>query len=261
MEVQDDEINMVDLWRVIWKRKNLIIAVTLSFAVLALAVSLKMPKVYEGEAVVALPKVGIGLVETKTIADALLKEVKRGNPVGGFDDTLIKKISDVKIEQIKGSESQFKIVVQIKKEPHVAYEVFNKMMAYLQGNEYVRRRLDIERTGIEANIAETRHTIEMAEKTRNEAVRLISTRNPVGFNPVDLDVRIGDLRGRLIGLETSLSLLKSYEFISGPYVYKNKAKPKVKLITLIAGIAGSFVGIMLAFVLEGIEKQRLARAV
>ncbi|MBF8250840.1 MAG: Chain length determinant protein, partial [Deltaproteobacteria bacterium] len=86
MEVQDDEINLMDLWKVIWKRKSLIIALTLSFAILALSVSLNSPKVYEGEAVVALPKVGISFVETKTITDAMLKEVKRGNTVGGFEE-------------------------------------------------------------------------------------------------------------------------------------------------------------------------------
>ncbi|MBM2838892.1 MAG: chain length determinant protein [Deltaproteobacteria bacterium] len=256
MEVQDDEINLMDLWKVIWKRKSLIIALTLSFAILALSVSLNSPKVYEGEAVVALPKVGISFVETKTITDAMLKEVKRGNPLGGFEETLIKKISDIRIEQIKGSDSQFKILVSIKREPYAAYEVFNKIMAYMQGNEYVKKRMDIEKKAIERNVSETRQTIEMAEKTRNEAVRLMSTRNPVGFNPVDLDVRIGELKAKLTGLETNLSLLNSYEFISGPYIYKNKVKPKVRLNTLIAGMVGLFVGMLLAFALEGFEKRR-----
>jgi LPS O-antigen subunit length determinant protein (WzzB/FepE family) len=255
--VQDSEINPMDLWKVIWKRKNLIIAVTLSFAIPALTMSLISPKVYEGQAVVALPKVGIGFVETKTIADAMLKEIKRGNPIGGFEETLIKKISDIKIEQIKGSDSQFRMVVQIKSEPDVAYEVFNKMMAYLQGNEYVKKRIDIEKKAIERNISETRQITETAEKTRNEAMRLMSTRNYMGFNPVDMHVSISELKADLTVLEKKLSLLNSYEFISGPYIYKNKVKPKVTFNTLIAGMVGLFVRYT-CLCLESFEKQRTA---
>lgn len=47
---------------------------------------------------------------------------------------------------------------------------------------------------LEANPAETRKAVERATRTSDEAIRLISTRNPVGFNPVELDVKINDLK-------------------------------------------------------------------
>lgn len=261
MEVQDDEINLMDLWQVIVKRRNMVILFTLLSAGLALGVSLKSPKVYEGEAVVALPRIGDAKVmvntdETKAIINVLVREVKNGNPFDGFDKSLIKSISDIKLDQIKASDTKVRLSVQVKSEPQKAYDVFASLMKFLQGNEYVSKRVATEVSALQSNIAETKKAVDMAVKTRDEAVKLISIRNPVGFNPVDLDVKVSELKTKIIGLETSLSMIKGYEFVSGPYVYKNKIKPKVGLTTILAGISGLFISLLLVFVLEGIEKQK-----
>lgn len=270
MEVQDDEINLMDLWKVVVKRRNIIIFITLLSAGLAIAVSLKMSKVYEGEAVLALPRVAnnsnnsnnfmlvANVEETKAIVDALLREVKNGNPFGGFDKELVKKVADIKIMQIKGSESQLKVVVKIKDDPQGAYEVYSKIMTYLNGNEYIKGKINSGRVALESNLSEAKSAVEKAGRMREEALHLIATKNNVGFNPLEIDVKINDLKTRVIGLETSLSMIKGYEFVSGPYVYKNKVKPKIALNILIAGMVGLFAGMLLAFVFESFEKQRTA---
>lgn len=249
MEIQEDEINLLDLWKVIVKRRNLIILITLVSAIIAAAFSLSLPKVYEGEAIVALPKVGITFDETKAITNFLVQEVKKGNPIDSIDESVIKRIDNITIDQIMGSANQFKIVARTKNDPKYAPEVINKIVEYLNRNEYVRSRINNDRKAIEANIFETKNTIGNAEKTRSEAIRLISTRNP-GFNPVDMDVRLNELGAKIIGLEASLSQLKGYEFVNGPFVYKNKVKPKNTLNILIAGMVGLFAGLLLSFVLE-----------
>lgn len=253
MEIQEDEINLLDLWKVIVKRRNLIILTTLVSAIIAAAFSLYLPKVYEGEAVVNLPKSGgtiISSVETKAIIDIFIKELKKGNAIGGIDGGLAKRINDVKVEQITGTDSQLKMIVRICDEPQRAYEVFNGLIAYLNGNEYVKRRLTIEKATIESNIAETKNAIANAMTTRERSLAMMAKWSPISFNPVDLDIRISELNTRVIGFESGLSFLKGYEFVSGPYVYKDKVKPKVALNTVIAGIIGLFAGLLLSFVLE-----------
>lgn len=249
LERQEDEIDLLDIWRAIVKRRNLTMSIALVSAIVALAGSLLLPKVYEGEAIVALPKVGITIDETKAITSFLVQEVKNGNPIDVMDESVIKKVDNITIEQISGLVNQFKIVARTKNDPQYAPDVINKIVDYLNRNEYVRSRIDIERKAIEANIFETKNTIVTAERTRNEAKRLISTRNP-GFNPVDMDVRLNDLGAKIIGLETNLLLMKNYELVSGPYVYKDKVKPRVALNTVIAGLIGLFVGLLLSFALE-----------
>lgn len=260
MEAQEDEINLLDLWRVIIKRRYLIIALFFLSSVLALIISVRLPEIFEGEAIVALPRGSSGVlvntVETKAVIDMVLKEIKKGNPIGNFNKELINSIADVRVDQVKGSDYQLKVIVQIKKEPEKAYEVYDKVIKYLQTNEYIAKRINIEKAAMETNLAETRNAVEKAVHTRDETLRLIATRNPVGFNPVDLDVRIAELQTKVIGFETGLSNIRNYEYVNGPYIYKNKIKPNIRLNTLIAGIAALFTSFLLVFLLEGIEKQR-----
>src|SRR5438034_1733202 len=62
--LQEDEVNLVDYWRVVWKRRRLIGGLFVSAVLTALVVSLLMPKIYESTATL-LPslesKEGIGL--------------------------------------------------------------------------------------------------------------------------------------------------------------------------------------------------------
>lgn len=262
MEIKDDEINLFEIWQVVWKRRYMIITITMISAVLALLVSLQLSKIYEGEAIVALPRGGadnkaiVSLDETRAITGTLLKEIKRGNPFDSFDSNLIRLIADIKFDQIKESDSKVKVVVQVKDEPRRAEEVLIKMVEYLRENAYVTKRLDIEKAAIEANLTEIRKAVERATRTRDEAIRLISTRNPVGFNPVELDVKVNDLGTKMIGLETSLSMLKGYEFVMTPHAYDKPIKPRVAVNTLIAGIVGLFAGVLLSFIMDTVNNKR-----
>lgn len=259
LEIEEDEIKLLDIWRVIVKRRYLIISLALVSAIFTAIVSLYLPKVYQGEAIVSLPKASslgetkgiiISSAETKPIIDLFIKELKKGNGFAGNDDGLANKIDDVKVEQVKGSESQLRITVHINDEPQRAYDVFNRLIEHLNGNEYVKRRLAIEKATIESNITETKNAIANASKTREKSLAMMAKWSPISFNPVDLDLRISELNSKIIGFEYGLSLLKGYEFASGPYVYKNKIKPKNTSNILIAGIIGIIAGLLLSFVLE-----------
>lgn len=46
---EEDEIDLLEYWRVIWKRKWLIVSVSLLAAVIAAGVSLQMPNIYKAE--------------------------------------------------------------------------------------------------------------------------------------------------------------------------------------------------------------------
>jgi len=46
---EEDEIDLLEYWRIIWKRKWLIIGLSLLAALIALGVSLKMPNIYKAE--------------------------------------------------------------------------------------------------------------------------------------------------------------------------------------------------------------------
>ncbi|BCB96345.1 hypothetical protein JZK55_12670 [Dissulfurispira thermophila] len=56
-ETYEDEINLYDYWKVIVKRKSLIIGLFLVVTVASSIISLLMPKIYRGEVVLKLPAI------------------------------------------------------------------------------------------------------------------------------------------------------------------------------------------------------------
>lgn len=246
MEVQNDEINLIDLWRIIVKRRYFIIGFPLGFAILAFVVSLLLPKVYEGEAILAIPMGQsnpiMSNLETEAIVNVLLKEIKKeindGSPVDLLDNALAKTIIDIKIESISNSDSKIKIVVQVKGEHQKGYEVLNKVLDYLQTNSYVLNRFKNVRASIQLKRDETKSALGRAIKIRDETLRLMLTKTPVGFNPVELETKINDLNSKIIELDTDLTVMKGYEFVTNPFVYKKPVKPKVVVNVIISAIFG-----------------------
>lgn len=250
-----DEIYLIDILQAIWKRRHLIVAVSLVSALLSLGFFLNQPKIYEGEAVIALPTGGstsetiISAPETKALVNILIKNIKRG-AVDGSDKETLKKIVDIKIDQIRGSNNELSVIVQVKDDPKKIVDICNKIMEYLKNNDYVKDKLNLEKVAVVSNLSETNKAIIMATKTRDEAIRLMSTRNPVGFNPVDIDIKLNDLKTKAIFLDKTLSLLKGYEFVSAPHFYNKPIGPRTLFYTLIAGIVGCLLGVLLACSLE-----------
>lgn len=56
IERDEDEVNLLDYWRVIWKHKSLISALVIASVLTALVISLIMPKIYESTAAILAPK-------------------------------------------------------------------------------------------------------------------------------------------------------------------------------------------------------------
>ncbi|MBI3990038.1 MAG: hypothetical protein HY347_10540 [candidate division NC10 bacterium] len=56
----EEEVNLLDYWRVIWKRKTLIIGLCFTSVLATLAFSLRSPKIYESTATILVPKEGGG---------------------------------------------------------------------------------------------------------------------------------------------------------------------------------------------------------
>jgi uncharacterized protein involved in exopolysaccharide biosynthesis len=60
VSVSDDEINLLDYWRVIWKRKALILSIFALSVIAAMVVSLALPKYYKSTTVVIAAESGAG---------------------------------------------------------------------------------------------------------------------------------------------------------------------------------------------------------
>jgi uncharacterized protein involved in exopolysaccharide biosynthesis len=264
MEDQLEEINLYDYYKVIVKRKNIIIFITLIATILSFIISYFSPKIYESQSVVRISSVStlssnedaaplVVVSEAKLIIEDLKQRLKQRN-FEKFDGDINKQIVDLNILDIGSLGNSFKLVVQTKTNPKLAVEVSNKTLSYLQNNDFIKSEINKERTILTNKISKTKETLEKAIKIKNNSIALLESRNPVGFNPVDLEARINDLENQIVGLEERLKDFKSFEFISKPYASTKSVKPKILLNTILGFIVSLFLGIFAVFFVEWFEK-------
>jgi hypothetical protein len=138
-------------------------------------------------------------------------------------------------------------MVHVIHDPQKAVEMCNKLIEYLQKRAYIVRELNVKKSVIESNIAVTKQAIHNAIKTKNEVLRHISTSKTIAVNLVGYDIGIKDLEERVIELEAGLSMLRSFEIVGGPSLYKDPVKPRIVLNVVIMGITGLLFALLLSF--------------
>ena len=92
-DIPEDEIELIDLLRVIWKWKYLIIGGTFAFALVAVVISFAMPKIYSVDAILEpgiLNIINEGENEDKRIYIDSPQNLKALIDIGSFDNQILK---------------------------------------------------------------------------------------------------------------------------------------------------------------------------
>ncbi|MBI3593464.1 MAG: hypothetical protein HY200_00740 [Nitrospirae bacterium] len=257
MENKNGEMKLIDFWNIIIKRKNIVICLSLFSIALTFSISLYFPKIYEGEVVLAIPTGYSGYVintsESQAIINVLLNEIKKGNPFGGIDANLVKSIDNIKLSPISNSESKLTLLVYVKQDPNKGYEVLNKIVSYLQGNEYVANKINYEKEALQENIGEAKKELDDVLNIKNGLQKLIVKKSSINISPIELESKINELKSKIRNLEVERLSIRGYEYVTKPYVYKNKVKPNLTLNAILAGIFGLFLSILLVLALNSFE--------
>lgn len=253
-EQYEDEINLYDIWKVIVKRKGLIIGLFLVSVLSASVITFNMSKVYRGDVTLR--------VTTKDSVTA--KEI--GSIIGKIDKekrALIfpktsQSITDVKMNPLKDSSDKMQVTIDSKKGEEIP-DALSELVQYIKSNPLMKRALDQERERLLRQSEELSKTIDSSEELVKTYRRLLDAGrlNPIGFNPIELNKRVSDLKIEKLNLDQSLENLKGIETAGQLYVSKKPVKPKKALNITLAGVIGLFAGILIAFLMEGMEKQRV----
>ena len=83
---------------------------------------------------------------------------------------------------------------------------------------------------------------------------------PVGFNPVEINNKIVDLKMEKHRLEQERQNYKLIQLMQDPFVSKYPVKPKKALIMTITGICSLMFGIFLVFLVEIFERKKRERS-
>jgi capsular polysaccharide biosynthesis protein len=273
--VAEQEIELIDYLRVIWKRKRLIIWGTFLAAAASLVVSVSMPNVYE---------------VSRTMRIGQMQDVlENGKIVKGREiesrEAVIDRLKDHRMLEEAVKELQLElgpqevadlISIDRKVNPHVRYKVqsADRQMATRIADwlavsmikahkpmfdSWVQAVNDYEAVlGVKINSleAEIRRMKELIERTMRDG-------NADTAAAVVLSARIGDRERNLIDLKRDLQQtrlsrlgLMNTAVIAADTLLLRSVKQRIGLSMVLGGTLGLMISIFLAFFLEYVEKAR-----
>ncbi|MCD6490101.1 MAG: hypothetical protein J7K20_05180 [Thermodesulfobacterium sp.] len=255
----EDEINLYELWKVIVKRKKLIIGLFVIAILASAIISLLMPKIYRGEVVFRLTTLPatefinmIDKIDTK-------ENIKRIFPNTAHLITDV-KLKEIKISRKEVSQDKLRLVIEAKNR-EILPKSIKEFIAYLNDIPLIERLIEERRQRLLVEIKEIDHTIARLTKRIENYDKLLKTGkiNFLGFNLAEDEKSVLNLKIRRVSVQQALDMLNRFravEMVDKPRISENPVKPKLMLNIAIAGILSLFVGIFLAFFIEGITKMK-----
>ena len=288
----NDEIDLVDLFMIVWKRKILIAAITVLAVFAAAGISMFIPEIYEISAIIDPAKDSEGKPVEKP-------QAIRANIINGAFNAAIAE--SLKLDQNEipefiadiPEETDLLILSTENSDPKQGIDVLNELLIQIETDiqqkmeiqiqdimrsikqAQVERDLFDEQTEIIKNkIAETKLTVAQWEKQRNkalagpksEAIEVLLYSNEIQDRQAFLNL----LQEKLLEytnqknwsiqginkLEIELANIKATNIKKKPTSSQGPVKPNKMLIIALAFVIGLMSSLFLAFVLEFINKVR-----
>lgn len=267
LKLRDDEINLYDLWRVIVKRKKLIIGLFLISTISAAIISLLMPKVYRGEAFLKTACQDIikttGLSNDVSMQNITPEEIV--TILGNFDRRKIEKfcpenapkIISIKLSSLKKPDDMIKITVEAR-DNAILEHVFKNFVKKLNEDILLKPLIEQIESKLKTKKNELSTILKNSELVQSRMYTVIQRGNigQLGFNPIDIDLRILDLKMQLSRVEELSSNPLGFEMINGGNISDKPVRPRISTNIVLAGMGSIFFGIFLAIFLEFIKKMK-----
>ncbi|KJU85916.1 membrane protein containing Lipopolysaccharide biosynthesis domain protein [Candidatus Magnetobacterium bavaricum] len=268
----DDEIDIMDYIRVIVKRKYIIIAVFLFSVILAAIITNLQPKIYRGDVLVNVPKdvsiinISIKGVDIKELI-SVMGDIKKERLAVILPKTH-HLVSSIKITEVVNSKDKIRIVVDTKTK-EIIPDALSEFVGYMTNHPLIT--LVLEQRSREKNLLSKQYegTVTLIESYREMMKtykRMFNEGKMVyaGINPLIFEENILQLESRKLIMEFGIKSLdstsdiksKDISFLDEINTSRNPVSPNKKKKILLAGFVGLFVGTVLAFLMESIEKYK-----
>ncbi len=257
----DDEIDLYEIFLILKKHIRLIGFIVLLATTLSVAYVIFATPTYKSSFIVRMPSVGgdkyiFSVEEAKTNIDNLntFLEQKRYEELAGL---LNLNLSDVKLVKsinpsVKRGKEHFLEVSLIVYNPAIIEKFKNAIVDYLNKNPFVQERINMERMKlfnlkkeIEAKIKSMDSMRRVLEKNLKEGKV-----KDYGFNPLEMEKIIMDLKVRLEDTKTRLATLKGFEVAVEPVIPTRPHSPKALLIIGVSLISSILLAIFIALFVE-----------
>ena len=277
--ISEDEINLYDYWKVLVKRKKILIGIFLVPLVIASAISLSLPRYYRGESEISIPALPASNIPSVITAPNIVRLI------GNIDDSQKVQIftnnsgaiKSVSASLPKKSTDKVNIIVDAKT-ADIIPQAFKDIHGYISMLPEIKG--EIARIQAETDLKTER----IMEETDFKIKKLIEVRKAnliflndmsdmikkrklpfININPADLVRKDGDLSLEIINLQQAKTdMMKKKELnvkvtagILGPLsITKQPSNSRIKQIIMITGLLSLFTGIFVVFFLEYIDRMK-----
>lgn len=275
------EFTVNDLTRLISMKRYIIIGTAVIFSAAALVVGLVSPKVYQAEAIIALPetprnginadfsgfavdskgnvKALINILETKNLVGLYWKQIKGSESDSAAIKSLSPYVKAITIEEIRGSNAQFRMVIYAERKPTIGLLAIEAVMTHLRHNEYVSQKYESEKVNLLTALNELQRSIDSSIAIREKVFRQLQSKTIIGFNPIEMESKISDLRLKYYEMQIDLALFHGFEYVTPPYVTEKPIKPRILFNTVAAGLAGLILSLFAVLLADPHLRNKLYR--
>jgi uncharacterized protein involved in exopolysaccharide biosynthesis len=231
-----------------WKIIVLFTVISMSLSLLS---SIFAPKIYQCEAVVAIPdfpgqivnrdiKGNVLALANVSETRAMTKSIISLSKVNGIDkqtaDTLLFKISRIIINEIRGSNTKFKIILQSNNKPETLPLILEQLILKINSNSYIIKRLDGEKIYFQESLALINEALVKAKGERTISINTIV-----------------NLQEKKIKLERNISSIHGYEFVVPPMANSSSVNRNPMTSLLLFGFLGIMLGILTSMMVHFIR--------
>ncbi len=273
-EQYDDEINLYDLWKVIAKRKMLIIGLLIVIVGFTAIGSFMTPNIYRGEAILLInldhinnldkqinnPGKQINNLESRIIdaqeITAMLGNIDKAELLR-MAPKLYSNVTQVKMNVIKNSQDKVKVTIESKKIDDIP-RALSEVLGYLNNMEIIKSTVSREKAKLIMQSSELSDLIKSSPDLLATYRKLFEAGklSTMGFNLVDVGKSIIDMKTELLEIDQMILRLNNggVEIATQLNISDNPVSPKILRKIIFAGIISLLLGIFLAFFIEYIGK-------
>jgi sulfur relay (sulfurtransferase) DsrF/TusC family protein len=256
---EDDEIDLYELWLILKKRKKVIFISVLFFLIIGILYCAFTLPTYRATHVFRKTEISIGVF--KSLTNQLEEKLKNKDYIAlakliNCSPEEAKTLSSISIESSRKSKDLFTLTIE-GYNPTTFKNIDKNIESFFKSSPVVRENLNAEKELLLQQLKDYSSKLNSLQKEANLLKKKILKGNikTLGFNPLDIDNSILEIKAKISELNYKLQNLKPFETVTF-YVSDKPVKPKKELVIAVSIITGLFIGIFLAFFFEWLENVR-----